>query len=487
MADIKITLYQFNKRENSTALPDNAVTSVEVTVLLKDITSYDTPKVILESSDPTTYNVYTYAYIDFFSRYYFIDKRELDTGGRLILHMREDYLGSFRTEILAITNAFIEYSSQPTNMVIDRRLQELAIPQYASAHASLNNTTFTDSGPAIISSTGNKNSGLFILQYTDDIYTLFDGIDWDDTLAHGNAQDAIWNSIKQFVTKDGATRNLRNAFTVPWVVHGSAIGQQITDLTIGSFPTGKTVYRVANDIVTDSCLINIPWTQNDYRRSGQFTTLLMYLPLFGLIELPTSSLSIDSQIRVTYAFSYANGDVNYQVEGMTSNHIVATGSTNASAPLAVGTSNINNGRLANSIAKGAAGVGGVAAGVASVIASGGLSLPAAAMIGGGALTAGSGVFNAYDAIGGASASSGGGFGGFACGALDPVIHLYLISKSLTESPTTMAAAYGYPRNGIGSLSGLTGYTKLSGYDFAYGNLSEKVTVSSYLNTGFYIE
>ena len=164
MADITVTLYQFAKRKNSTKLPDNTVTSTTVTVLLKEKCSYENPHLILDSSDPSAYNLYNYCYIDFFGRYYFIENKEVETGNRLILYLIEDYLGTHSATIKALTNVFIEYSSSTTNLVEDNRLKTLSAPNYSVENVSLDDTTFTENGLGIISSTGNKSSGLFILQ-----------------------------------------------------------------------------------------------------------------------------------------------------------------------------------------------------------------------------------------------------------------------------------------------------------------------------------
>lgn len=484
---ITVNLYQLAKRENSTLLPNSSTVTTTVDVLLKEKCSYEDPILILNSDDPSTYNNYNYAYIAFFDRYYFIKLKEVDTGNRLILHLSEDYLGSFKSAITGLTNVYIEYSSQATNTVEDVRLNALSVPNFSVTNNSLDNTTFTTSACAILSSTGNNTSGLFILQNgLDDVKTLLSGVDWstitiptpsDDKDAIVKVGEAVVDTAQQFFTKDAASKNIRSCFALPWVVHGDAIGEQINDLIIGSYPTGKTVYRVANEVVTDSCEIDIPWSFSNWQRSGKYTDLIIYLPLFGLQKLPVDQLQTDAKIRVTYAFSYDNGDVSYQIQGLTSLNIVAIGTTNASAPLAIGASNVNNTKLASSTAVALGTLGAAAVGLIS----GGAAIAA------GAAAIGGSFLNSIDALSG-SAIQGGGFGGFANAALDPVIHLYRFTKVFSDSPTNIGSALGYPRGQIGSLSGLSGYTKLNYFTFS-GNctLNEKAQITSFLNSGFYIE
>ena len=121
MADITVTLYNFSKRVNSTKLPDDAVTNTTVTVLLKEKCSFERPDLILDSSDPSSYNLYNYCYIDFFARYYFITSKEVDTGNRLILHLTEDYLGTYKSDLLT-KSAYVSYSLQGSADIPDFRL-----------------------------------------------------------------------------------------------------------------------------------------------------------------------------------------------------------------------------------------------------------------------------------------------------------------------------------------------------------------------------
>ena len=479
-----VKLYTFNKRENSTKIPSGTDTSVDVSVLLKEGTDIVNPVLILNDAIPT-YATKNYCYIAEFSRYYFITKIEYETGNRILLYLDCDVLASYSSVIKSLTDVFIEYSSEVTNIVADSRIPPLTVPQRRSTNNSLTDTTFTENGCVIISSCGNKNSGLFILSDTDDIYDIFDGIDWDTIPASDDTAATLKKGFEQFFTKEAAPRNLRSAFALPWVVHGDAIGNQVSDLVIGSFPTGKRVYRVRNDIITDSCDINIDWIYNDWRRCSKYTTLIIYLPLFGLVKLPVDSLIDDSSIKVTYAFSYANGDVSYQIQGNTSHNIVAVGYTNASAPVAVGSSNINNTKLATSAASGAVGFGTLTAGALGALTMG-VSLPAAALIGAGAALGG-GILGAIDALSGQQPLGGGGFGGFTSSALDPVIHLYVFSTSLTCTPADMASLFGYPRFSKGSLYTLSGFCKLRDFNFSQGTLEEKKRVNNYLNGGFYLE
>lgn len=480
---LTVNFYSFAKRKNSTALPTGAAQKT-ASVLLKDGTSLENPVFTLKTASIAEYALYNYIHVPEFGRYYFIDSRTYKTGSEIDISCTEDVLGSFRAEILALSGVFLEYCSDPTTNIVDKRLCSKTVPQYAVTNGTLGNTTFTANGCVIISSTGDNSTGLYILQNASDIYSIFDGIDWmNETVAGTTVEDILLNGFQrmigvfqQFFEKDSATRNLKSALSFPWVTHGSAIGSAVSPLKIGAFNTQKTVYEVANKIVTDHVTLTIPWIGGDWRKAGNFTRLILYAPLFGIISLPVESLISDSSIRVSYAFSYENGDVSMQVEGTTSNHIVATAFTNASSSMAIGDSNISNSKVANAVAQG---LGAITA-LALAETTGGAS---AAL--GGIASAG---MSLNDALGGEGMLGGGGYGGFACAALDKTFHLYCITSDLSDAPANMGAVYGYPNFKTGSLAGKIGYTKLRECTFGgTGSKQENDAISSYLNSGFYIE
>lgn len=479
---LTVEFFSFSKRKNSTAIPTGAA-STTASVLLKEDTTLENPIFILNTSSIAEFALYNYIHVSDFGRYYFIDSRTYKTGSQIEIVCSVDALASFKTEILNASGVYIEYSSTPSTYIIDGRIQRLTRPVVTENYAALPNTTFTENGCVILSTTGNKCTGSFILSDAGDIYTILDGIDWTTTTVSGttieditlNGFQRMCDVLEQFFTKDSASRNIRNAMTLPWVVHHSAIGPAVSNYVIGSFPTGETVYKVADKVVVDSVTLTIPWQQSDWRRSGNSCQIYLYAPLFGVMSLPTDSLTNDTQINIEYAFSYENGDVALRVKSVQSQQIITTASTNAASPVGVGASNISTSK--------------VATGVSSVIT--GLATAAAASTGAGAaaglIGAAMGSISLVDTMGG-STNAGGGLGGFAAAALDKVCHIWCVGSQTSDTPANMASAYGYPTFAVGSLTGKTGYTKLRDCTFGgTGSKQENDIISSYLNRGFYIE
>lgn len=282
---INVTFYNFSKRKNSTALPGSGTTSEVVPVLLKDGCSQESPVLELNSHDPDNYNNYNYCYIPFFSRYYFVNEKTVDTGERLILSLEEDYLGSASVAIKAISSAFIEYSSMATNNVIDSRIPGTVAPTYTRTDASLGNTIFThNNGVVILGITGMHNNGLYVLQNSANLKDLLTDIDLDkftpalgsdaNNTIYNMAQGAL-NYAEQFFNKSASIQCLRSAIQLPWVIHGDAIGNYTDDLKIGAYPTGLGAYQITTPIIDDHVTISIPWINNNWKRCARYTDLIL--------------------------------------------------------------------------------------------------------------------------------------------------------------------------------------------------------------------
>ena len=488
---INVDFYAFSKRKNSTAIPTGA--GYTVPVLLKDSCSQESPVLQIHSASFSTFANYNYCYISFFSRYYFITSKEVHTGSEIWFYLEEDYLGSFKGNITAMTNVYVEYGSVASAVNVDRRIPTSAATQLASSTAVFPHTNFMSDGCAILSSVGNKNTGIYIFGGASQIYPLFDGIDWSSLTPPAGADAAsaivsmaqgLFDATEQFFVKDAASKNLRACFSLPWIPQAEAIGAAVSDLVVGSFPTGVSCHRIAKEIVKDSVQLTIPWIYSDWRRSANYCKVIVYLPLFGLVSMPVNSIRSESTLTVTYAFCYSNGDLSFEIKGTSSGDVFASGSVNCASPLAIGASNINLGKAAVSAIGASVGVGMAAM---AMLPEAGAAISAAGVFGGiGGVTAGVG--GMIGSAMGEPTGQSGGLGGYSGAELERDLHCYVVSATLTTEPATMAAGYNYPVDSVRGLAGLSGYTKLRSATFASnGTQKENDYVTSYINQGFYIE
>lgn len=112
-----VTLYKFNKRPNSTKVPNVAGTVIPC--VMKSISSVITP--IIEISDPrgSTYiPLYNYAYIPDFERYYFIEDVRYDVGV-WTLFLRCDVLATYKDDVINSRQYVLRSSSDYNNDLVD--------------------------------------------------------------------------------------------------------------------------------------------------------------------------------------------------------------------------------------------------------------------------------------------------------------------------------------------------------------------------------
>ena len=111
---VKIKLFKFNKKVNSTLKPSNDVTSIELDCLVKTSSSIINPVIELKEN-PIEYN---YCYIEKFNRYYFIS--DIVYGiGVWIVSLNVDVLASFRSDILSSSQYILRSASDFNGNILD--------------------------------------------------------------------------------------------------------------------------------------------------------------------------------------------------------------------------------------------------------------------------------------------------------------------------------------------------------------------------------
>lgn len=110
---MEITLYRFQKRNNSTKIPTSG--GVVIGGKIKDTCSVISPSIGFSNADPLQYN---YAYISEFSRYYWIVNWTF-SGGLWWAEMRVDVLASWKSYIGSSTQFVVRSSAAYDGDVID--------------------------------------------------------------------------------------------------------------------------------------------------------------------------------------------------------------------------------------------------------------------------------------------------------------------------------------------------------------------------------
>lgn len=472
---MELKLYQNSKRNKSTYLVTDAVSHITVDCQLKDRCTVENPILMLDF-EPVGYN---YAYLPKWNRYYFISGWQYSVGVWEI-SLTEDYLASFKGEILD-TTAIIAYAHGSEADIIDKRIPvnaSITASNIASANLARTNWLTGGLGSPILSITGKGSNGVYYVQYTD-VLQLLDGVDnwWNSDVPD------FFTAIKQLIYGGSAANCIKDALSLCWIPRATISDE---DIVLGNYPAKRsngTSIRGGRvvPIETDNCNVSIPWIYSDWRRSEPYTTIKMFLPLVGNINISSELAKNDSSLDVTYAFNNTSGDVNIKVVGHSSGIIFNTSTASGASALHIGASNTNVGKITSSVGAGVAALG---AGVATLL-TGGAALPAALGIGGGLAAAAGGTLSGL----GGTTEGGGGLGGSSAIALGTSITCQCITRELSDQPANFSIRMGKPLFKNTKIENYSGYVQTEGFQFASARASssEKDTINQLLDSGIYVE
>lgn len=476
---MKVRFYQFSKRNKSTKLPDVAATYEEKECYLKDSTSVTHPTLLLQTFEAAAYN---YIYIPKWNRYYFIsDAMQVDNMWEV--SCTEDYLASFKAAI-GISAANILYASGSNKSIVDSRIPVLSYLILGHSYSNIPDITITDSGSyaPVLGITGKGSLGTFILQNSIDINDLMDGVDdWWST----DVQSQL-DAAKQLFFGGSAGNCIKGAIGIPIVYDWSSMGS-LEDLYLGNYPCktsqGANIrgYRITNPLLIKNGSIDIPWQSSDWKRTDQYSSVILYFPLIGIISVNASEVQAESSLSYTYSINVTSGDISLELRTTSTNKKLAVASSNCALSLPYGSTGVNTNRAIAAVGSSSA----IAGGIIAAASAGTLTVPAMTAIGAGlASIAG----NTIAALGGYTDGSG-GLGGGSSQGLDKVVHCYVLQKQPTDSQSNLDPIIGKPFMGVATIGSFSGFVQTDGFQFesnaAYS--SEKDIINKLLDTGIYFE
>lgn len=465
--------YTFSKRKNSTLQPTGTGTQIDVN--LKSGTSLLSPTFLLNISGRPTYN-----YVSFEGRYYFITDIISVRNDLWEIQCTVDALATWKTDI-GSTTAVILYATGGRNDIIDQRIAPCADITVTTDAKVLTGDftgfTSTSEGIAIVSLTGNQGCGTYLVDPS-----LIKQLLVNVNLWTGGISD-VATGFQQWLRSGDAPSNLRSVINIPIVLSSTGNFESPTPLYLGEYPctdsngspiTGR---RVNNPFLSAHCVVDIPWRFNDWRRNVPYSKVFLYLPIFGVIALPSQDLINDTTLDVYYSLNVCGGDIAFQVRGGTTHAHIATGSANISMQTPYGSNNINASKVASSIG---VGVGAVAA-VAMGVVTGGA---AAVALGGGLASSAAGLISAM----GGESGGGGGLSGGAVTGLDLGVKCWVVSRDIADSQANLNPIIGKPVMGKHTIGTYSGFVQTDGLSVA-GNMtdSERDMINSAFNGGAYYE
>lgn len=477
------------KRKNSTL---QGSVNDPFSVVLKNPTSLHTPTFTISAES------FNYNYAKWDDRYYFVTDIVAKNNNLYEVSCELDVLATFKSEILASTQ-FVSYSSSQTSVWLpDTRIPVQKNATVAQATSTMN-FLFTDGGFYVLAAVGEGGCEVYctdrtniramisnLSNWTNDLKTaIFAALPFptpsDETEATANLYTTmIQTGILGNAYLD-APNCIRSCIWVPFFVSSFADGGGTT-IKLGAYDTGATAYRCKTSPVTNSASVTIPWQYNDWRRAV-CEEVYLYLPMVGMINVPSDEIINQTSITVEWSATATDGCIAYRV--ISGNQVIGTYGANCSVNFPIGISQqASAGEIVQTAFQG----------LQSTVSSGISAASSVNPVGivGGAVEAGlNAVGGAYDTINTAMTRHNtciGGIGGGAGVGLSLDLKCFTVAHPTVIEPSVMQQTMGLPTMKPMALSGLTGYCQCANAHVeAAAESRELDAIDAYLNSGFYIE
>lgn len=469
---MKVRFYtSFSKRNNSTKqISSESYTELEL--VLKEATSVENP-VFLISGDHFNY---TYAYIADWNRYYFVDQILSSAKGLTQITLKEDYMASWKSDI-GSTIAHIAYSSSGYSAYIaDSRL---TVKSSSHKYTQTASTDFNSTGCYVVAVINKASNGIAGAA----AYYLLDAAELSDLMSD-LCDSSVAAQIQQIFTGDW----LQLVVNCTWLPLSYAT--VLSDATGGGGTAGPI--QIGDVLLTNVLAVPItvttinlnnvsltkPYAEQDFRDGQPYTSACLYLPGMGNVDININDFITSSTVNVATTIDVTTGDIIYKIyddAGIILQTIAFNGGF--SVPLAHVTTNAAG--ALTSIGGLMAGTVGLAASIATVNPVG----YAASTIG--MLAGASSVAMQFNSR---STSVKGTYAGRSS-FKTTVMTLTLVVLD-TEDPddSNYIARNGRPVGQTHAISNHSGFVQCENASVSINGLdSERETINSYLNGGFYYE
>lgn len=445
---MKVTLYSFSKKHNSTKRPSGGGKVIDVS-LIEGCNLYS--PLFRINQPPWSYN-----YLEFNGMYFWIESKTPVYNGLYEITCTFDYLATYKTSIQN-TRAYVAYSaSRYDDRIIDGRL------------SSVDHASYEYSTAQIIKNPAENMTvyGTYVIEYVTSSATFgTGGCVWmipssarvlASSLSSKGFTDWLENNAKQL---QGAYDSILSCRYLPIQL----VSQQNVDVILGGYDIGVKGTSVEN--IEFETNISIPWQFSDFRNLSPYTSLVLYLPAYGYVSLNPADFIDRTSIPIKAAIDGVTGECVYMV----GRNIRC--STNISTPVSIGTVANNAGAIFSSI-------GGIVGGIAT-------ANPAAAI--GSAIE---GIFASQERqLGNVGSASGGAV--IRCGF--PDAHwsnavIVSICHDTNQPPSAIASTQGRPLNKTVLLSDLSGYVQTVNASVSAATTAEQLSnLNAALDGGIYLE
>lgn len=436
---MKIELFTFKKRNNSTSQPTNGT---EKEVVLKNATSLYNPTFILSVYE-------NWNYLKWNEYYYYIDDVTYIRNGVYELQCSIDVLASFKNEILD-TTAFILYSSSTYDTsIVDTRLSMKDICNQKYTFKSVRTTEQDMYIISYIGSQADSNPTVAVTQTQ--LINILNAI-------QSNAFAELFNDPSNAINK--LLSDTSSCITSCIYNPLTNIGSDKNVVLAGGYDTG-IIGKIPMQNVTKYIYLDIPWIfpKNDFRNRSQFSSMSIYLPGYGWLDLNIDNFNGKSQIEIKINIDSTIGEVSYAI--MHESKVTCNIGTQ------IQVSTVTKGNVGQFVGNTIGAVGSFYGGfVAGTVSSG---------------------FNAITSLLQNTPGSVGSMGGATSFNIESSIILVIKSHGTNMGPSYMLSVYGRPLNQIKKIGDLSGYCQTNGASVNVVNSDIANRINSLLDGGVYIE
>lgn len=487
---MKIKLYTYNKKQNSTKRPSGtgSEAGTEYECYLKNPTSVVDPVVIMEFSDTTQYYYYNYAYIATFGRYYFISDI-VSVGKTWELSLTTDLLATYKTDIGNSSMYVLRSAAAYDGDLVD---------DYYPIGVTHTNSRTTANNPLVVNGSNayvDVNGGCFILGIvgaTGVVYSsnaVYGSVHYFAftrsnlmTLVSKLLDNNIWNnnldssdmSIELQKSIIDPMQFIKSCIWVP-VAYSSMTGSEYTTLwAFGVQFSGVTCKEVSQNpphaLFTTSLTIPkhpLAATRGVYMNCEPFSRYQLYYPPFGLFDLDTTAMCSGSSLSIAADIDLITGSGKMTAAGEGDGKYLVHAKAQVGVPILLSQVTYDYVGAATGIFSGAVGV------LTSAIAGNAA----------GALISGAGLVGTAANAMRPSVASMGSNGGYSdlSGKITLLAQFY-------HMPGEDNANAGRPLCETRQLSTLSGYQKIMDGDVAIaGTAGEQAAVKAFLEGGYFYE
>ena len=327
---LPVTLYNFPKRQNSTAVPSSGGTPVEV--VLKQETSYNNPSFIIQADAAPEAN-----YLAFDGAYYFIDDIRSVRNNIWELVCSIDPLGTLRSDILN-TSAYVEYATGGSMAIQDDRIVPASSLRIASASAA---GGFSSHGCYLLSVVGKTGVATYAMDLTSVMYILNQIQNWADNLVQplSSVEDVLKTVGTQIMSAGGAMECIRDCRWIPFPISDLPLGLPADDLSIGMYRIASRFAYVTDAITTKSVSLKIPFTRSGFLRLPPYSEVQLYLPFVGNIALQSPHFVNNDTLVIDISRNNKSGAIAYQI--FLGGYTIGTYGAETAVSVPVGVSNIS--------------------------------------------------------------------------------------------------------------------------------------------------